>query len=83
VPNYFATCARRLEPILAEELRDLGAADVDEGRGAGDLAALYHANLWLRTAVFVLCPILEAPVSSPEELYDAVQTIDWARYMTP
>jgi putative N6-adenine-specific DNA methylase len=85
--KFFATCARRLEPILARELRDMGAADVVEGRGgvqfAGDLATLYRANLWLRTAVRVLCPILEAPVNSPEELYDAVQTIDWTRYMTP
>jgi putative N6-adenine-specific DNA methylase len=87
VAKYFATCARRLEPLLAGELRALGAVDVAEGRGGvsfrGDLAMLYRANLWLRTAVRVLMPILEAPVASPEELYDAVQTIDWSRYMTP
>jgi putative N6-adenine-specific DNA methylase len=87
VAKFFATCARRLEPLLAGELRDLGAADVAEGRGgvqfAGDRALLYRANLWLRTAVRVLWPILEAPVTSPEELYDAVRTIDWSRYMTP
>jgi putative N6-adenine-specific DNA methylase len=84
--RFFATCARRLEPLLASELRDLGAADVTEGRGgvhfAGDRATLYRANLWLRTAIRVLWPILEAPVASPEELYDAVQTIDWSRYLT-
>jgi putative N6-adenine-specific DNA methylase len=87
VAKYFATCARRLEPLLAGELRELGAADIAEGRGGvhfrGDLATLYRANLWLRTAVRVLRPILEAPVASPEELYDAVQTIDWSRFMTP
>ena len=87
MPKYFATCARRLEPLLAGELRELGAADVTEGRGGvhfrGDQATLYRANLWLRTAVRVLMPILEAPVASPEELYDAVQTIDWSRFMTP
>ena len=57
------------------------------GRGgvafAGDHALLYRANLWLRTAVRVLWPILEAPVESPDELYDAVGTLDWARWMTP
>ncbi len=87
MPNYFATCARRLEPLLAGELRALGAADVAEGRGgvhfAGDRAMLYRANLWLRTAVRVLWPILQAPVTSPDELYAAVQTIDWSRYLTP
>jgi putative N6-adenine-specific DNA methylase len=85
--KLFATCARRLEPLLAGELHELGAAEVAEGRGgvhfSGDLATLYRANLWLRTAVRVLMPILEAPVTSPDELYDAVQTIDWSRYMTP
>src|SRR5262249_37506041 len=44
---------------------------------------LYRANLWLRTAIRVLMPILEAPVTSPDELYDAVRSIDWAQYMTP
>src|SRR5204863_3024524 len=60
---------------------------VEPGRGgvgfSGDRALLYRANLWLRTAIRVLWPILEAPVTSPEELYDAVRTIDWSNYMTP
>ena len=83
----FATCARGLEPVLADELRALPAADVEPGRGgvsfAGDLVTLYRANLWLRTAVRVLKPILHAPVRNPDELYDAVRSLDWARYLTP
>ena len=83
----FATCGRGIEPMLAGELRDLGAADVEPGRGgvrfAGDKATLYRANLWLRTAVRVLVPILEATVTSADELYEAVQTLDWSRYLTP
>jgi putative N6-adenine-specific DNA methylase len=85
--RYFATCARGLETVLAGELRALGAADIEPGRGgvhfAGDQILLYRANLWLRTAIRVLQPILDAPVTSPEELYDAVQTVDWSRYLTP
>ena len=85
--KYFATCARGVEAVLAGELRGLGAADVEPGRGgvhfAGDLALLYRANLWLRTAIRVLRPILEATVTSPDELYDAVRSLDWSRYMTP
>jgi putative N6-adenine-specific DNA methylase len=85
--RFFATCARGLEPVLGKELRDLGAGDVTPGRGgvhfAGDLALLYQANLWLRSAIRVLRPILEAAVTTPEELYDAVQTVDWSRYLTP
>ncbi len=85
--RYFATCARGLEGVLADEVRALGAADVEPGRGGvafhGDQALLYRANLWLRTAIRVLRPILEATVTSPEELYDAVRGVDWAHYLTP
>src|SRR5258708_21427158 len=85
--RYFATCARGLEPVLANELRDLKAVNIEPGRGgvnfAGDQPLLYQANLWLRTAIRVLWPILQARVESPEELYDAVRSVDWARYLTP
>lgn len=85
--RLFATCARGLETVLAEELTDLGASEVVPGRGGvafhGDQAVLYKANLWLRTAVRVLKPILDAPATSPEELYDAVREIDWEAYLTP
>lgn len=85
--RYFATCGRGIEPVLAEELRALGATDVQPGRGgvhfAGEQALLYQANLWLRTAIRVLQPILEAKVESPDELYDAVRGLDWSKWLTP
>lgn len=85
--RFFATCARGLEPALAQELHQLPAADVVPGRGGvgfcGTRATLYRANLWLRTAVRVLQPLLEVPVESPDELYAAVQTLDWSQYLTP
>jgi putative N6-adenine-specific DNA methylase len=85
--RFFATCARGLENVLADELRALGATDVAPGRGgtafAGDRALLYRANLWLRTAIRVLRPILEADVTSPDELYAAVRELDWSQYLTP
>jgi putative N6-adenine-specific DNA methylase len=87
INRYFATCARGLEPILADELHALQARDVTVGRGgvafAGNKTLLYKANLWLRTAVRVLRPVLDSPVASPEELYAAVQTLDWQEFLTP
>jgi putative N6-adenine-specific DNA methylase len=84
--RYFATCARGLEPILAEELIALGAEAVVPGRGgvafAGDRTLLFRANLWLRTAIRVLVPILEASVASSNELYDAVRSVDWSQFLT-
>lgn len=85
--SYFVTCARGLEPVLSRELEDLGAAQVTIGLGGvacqGDRRLLYLANLHLRTAIRVLVPVLQAPVDSPEALYDAVRGVDWCRYLTP
>ncbi len=87
MPRYFATCARGLEKYLAAELAPLGAASIEIGRGGvnfdGDHALLYRANLWLRTAVRILQPILEANVRNPDELYEACRSIDWQIHMTP
>jgi putative N6-adenine-specific DNA methylase len=72
--------------VLADELVALGATDVQAGRGgvsfAGDHRTLYRANLWLRTAIRVLRPVLQATVHSPDELYEAVKRVDWSSYMT-
>ncbi len=84
--RYFATCARGLEPVLAGELNGLGATAVEPGRGGvtfqGDAALLYRACLWLRSAVRVLRPIHEFDVHTPDELYEAVRSINWADWMT-
>lgn len=84
--RYFATCARGLESILGDELHSIGGRSIAPGRGgvgfAGDRALLYRSNLWLRTAIRVLAPILEEPVASSDELYEAVRTLDWSQFMT-
>jgi putative N6-adenine-specific DNA methylase len=85
--RYFATCARGLELVLASELSSRGAERVEPGRGGvtfhGDAALLYRACLWLRTAVRVLRPVHEFDAHNPDELYDAVRTIDWSEFLTP
>src|SRR3954463_8056862 len=84
--RYFATCARGLEPVLANELTALGASGVEPGRGGvtfrGDSAMLYRACLWLRTAVRVLRPIHEFDAHSTDALYEAVRSLNWADWMT-
>ncbi len=85
--SFFATCARGLEPLVAGELTALNAQDIEQGRGGvafhGDRSLLYLANLWLRTAVRVLMPILRADVGSPDDLYQVVRGIDWSQYLSP
>ncbi len=85
--SFFATCARGLEPLVAEELAAIQAEKIEPGRGGvafhGDRSRLYLANLWLRTAVRVLMPILNAHISSTDDLYEAVRQVDWSQFMTP
>lgn len=84
--TYFATCSRGLELILAEEIRQLGGEKISPGRGGvafqGNQLLLYRTNLWLRTAIRILCPIWEGDVHSPDELYEAVSRIPWDDYLT-
>ncbi|WP_222983723.1 THUMP domain-containing class I SAM-dependent RNA methyltransferase [Flagellimonas meishanensis] len=72
------------EPILAKELRNLGAGNVNEGvrnvTFEGDLGFLYKANLCLRTALKVLRPIKTFKVFTERDLYQNVYAIDWASY---
>ena len=84
-----------LEEVLARELTELGANDVQIERRAvrfsGDKSLLYRTNLCLRTASRILVPIKEASLrlspkgkrEKPEDmLYEMVKAIDWSRYMT-
>ena len=69
------------EPILAKELRQLGAIDVKEGNRVvtfkGDLGFVYKANLCLRTALNILVPVKKANISNQADLYRCMQEVDW------
>jgi 23S rRNA (guanine2445-N2)-methyltransferase / 23S rRNA (guanine2069-N7)-methyltransferase len=83
--SFFATCPLGLEPLLAEELRGLDAAEVKETRAgvafAGNLATGYRACLWSRLASRVLLQLATFEATSPEALYDGVRRINWARHL--
>ncbi len=72
------------EPILAKELRNLGAGNVEEGirnvTFEGDLGFLYKANLCLRTALKIFRPVAKFKVFNEGDLYRKVHTIDWTDY---
>lgn len=92
--KMLAKTFKGLEEVLAQELIELGANDVQIERRAvsfmGDQALLYRANLCLRTALRVLVPIKTVSLRSPkrkivkpeDELYEAVKAIEWSRYMS-
>lgn len=70
-----------LEEILAEELRGLGAENVEPGKRMvsfdGDLATLYKANVCCRTALRILKPFYSFTAENPDELYEKAKDYDW------
>jgi 23S rRNA (guanine2445-N2)-methyltransferase / 23S rRNA (guanine2069-N7)-methyltransferase len=85
--TLFATCARGVEPLLADELRAIGASGVRPARAgvafAGDLRTAYAACLWSRTASRVLMPLGKVAAGSAEELYEGVLAIPWEEHLSP
>lgn len=86
--NNFKMVAKTLfgfEPLLAKELRNLGAIDVKEGVRSvsfyGDKGFMYKANLSLRTAIKVLKPINSFKIFSEEDLYREINRMAWEDYL--
>lgn len=75
-----------LEDVLAEELRTLGAENVQPGRRMvafeGDLEMLYKANLCCRTALRILKPIYKFTAGNTDELYEHAKEFDWGSLMS-
>ena len=83
--NMVAKTQFGLEEVLAEELRNLGAEEVEAHNRAvsfrGDLETMYKANLCLRTALKVLIPIQKFRAKNEQQLYDGIKKINWAEYL--
>jgi putative N6-adenine-specific DNA methylase len=85
--QYFATVARGLEALAAEELAQLGAQAVEPGfcgvAFEGDRPLLYRVNLWARLPFRILVKLKEFPCQDAEDLYRGIQSLDWSTYLTP
>jgi len=86
--NNFKMVAKTLfgfEDILANELTQLGAIQVEKGirnvSFSGDKGFMYKANLGLRTAIKILKPIESFKVNREEDLYKNVKKIKWENYL--
>ncbi len=73
------------EEILAKELQQLGAQDVEQGTRMvsfkGDKGFMYKANLSLRTALKILKPIYYFRANNDANLYKGIQSMDWSKYL--
>lgn len=74
-----------LEEILADELRECGATEIEPLTRAvafmGDMLVLYRANYTCRTALAILKPFAEFEANNEQELYDNVSRIKWEKIL--
>ena len=74
-----------LEPVLAKELTQLGANNVQIGRRmvsfTGDKEMMYRANFQLHTAIKILKPISRFKAQSADDVYNEIKKIDWSKYL--
>ena len=74
-----------LEEVLAKELTELGASNIEKGNRmvafTGDKEMLYKANFCLRTAIRILKPIKHFKAQTADEVYDNVKAIAWEDYL--
>jgi putative N6-adenine-specific DNA methylase len=85
MPDFFATCPRGLERLLADELTSFGAKDVrttDGGVGfSGDWALNYRANLQSRLASRILWRVKEPTYFRTEEdVFQAAYALPWTKW---
>ena len=74
-----------LENVLAEELTNLGADDIQIGRRMvsfrGNKEMMYRANLQLHTAIRILKPIRHFKAKSADDVYEEVKAVRWSDYL--
>ena len=74
-----------MEELLAQELRQLGASEIEIGTRnvsfEGDTGFMYKANLCCRTAIKILKPITAFNIFTEEDLYKKVYEMPWENYM--
>jgi putative N6-adenine-specific DNA methylase len=85
--EMIAKTLQGLEGVLADELRELGAEQVQEGCRSvsfqGDKAMLYKANFHCRTALRILVPLTGFQANTPDDIYETLLDFKWSEYMRP
>ena len=84
--RFFATCPRGLEALLAEELSQLGAADLRVLGGGvafkGDLPLVWRCNLWSRLATRILVQVADGSYAREDDIYRLARTVVWSDWFS-
>ncbi|HEY9052420.1 MAG TPA: bifunctional 23S rRNA (guanine(2069)-N(7))-methyltransferase RlmK/23S rRNA (guanine(2445)-N(2))-methyltransferase RlmL [Gammaproteobacteria bacterium] len=83
--TFFVTCPKGIEDLLVTELAQIGVTNV-AGTVAGvsftgSLKEAYSACLWSRLASRVFMQLATSEVLNEEQLYQFIQSIDWAQHI--
>ncbi|MEW6132551.1 MAG: THUMP domain-containing protein [Pseudomonadota bacterium] len=84
IEQFFATCPRGLENVLAEELLELGAENVEKTGGGvgfhGPMTLCYAANLHSRLATRILLRVSAGKYQNEEDVYRGALAVFWHRW---
>ena len=82
--QYFATCPRGLEALLANEIKAAGAKDIKPTDGGvafvGELGVCYSANLHSRIATRILMQVGQGKYATEDDLYQAAYKLNWPNW---
>lgn len=84
--HFFATCSKGVEDLVLKELEQLGVTDTKIHTGGvafiGDIDAAYKACLWSRVASRILLQLKEFTISSDDDLYNEIISVDWSEHFS-
>lgn len=85
--EFFTTCPKGFERLLADELRALRVPQVRPLRGqvafGGELEDAYRACLWSRLASRVLLVLARVGAGGSDDLYEGVGSVAWEGHLAP
>ena len=85
--DWFATCPKGVESLLAQELTALGAETVRESVAgvafSGPRVIAYRACLWSRLANRVLLQLTRVDAAAADDLYHGLLKLDWGALFDP
>ncbi len=85
--EFFASCPKGVEGLLAQELASLGGEAIRQTVAGcyftGGLQAAYRICLWSRLANRVLLQLRQIDAESRDFLYDGVKAIAWEEHFEP
>ena len=86
INNYFATCSKGVEDLVYKELEQLEIPSLKLHTGGvsftGSLEGAYKACLWSRVASRILLQLKQFEISSDDDLYDEIISINWSEHFT-